>query len=139
MPGILAASALAPGCPDAVLGAADAASGDPRRPGLGVSASGDDESEDAARLEFQRRNVDLGPSIDPKFLNIVLERVPGAALKQLQDIGKHQRWDALLVGDVQGKLRRLTDLLRTKPCGLYASFETVKGRLILRCSEVTGS
>jgi len=99
--GILAASALAPGCPDAVLGAADAASEDPRRPGLGVSASGDDESEDAARLEFQRRNVDLGPSIDPKFLNTVLERVPGAALKQLQDIGKHQRWDALLVGDAR--------------------------------------
>jgi len=92
--GILAESAR-------VLVRPDAATEAPRRPGLGDSASVEAESEDAARLEYQRRHPGLGPPLDPNFLVHVLDSVPAVALNQLQDIGKHQLWPALSVGDTR--------------------------------------
>ena len=99
--GILAAIARAPGRPDAVTGAADVATGSPRRPCLGDSASVEVESEDAARLEYQRQHANLGPPLDPRILATVLDSVPAVALKQLQDIEKHQLWHASSVGDAR--------------------------------------
>ena len=92
---ILAAPAMAPRGPDEGLSVPGASSGDPLRAGLGVSASGDDDSrddsEDAARLEYQRQHDDLGPPIHTQFLDTVLPRGSEAVLRLLRDIGKRQR------------------------------------------------
>ena len=94
MTGMLAASAPSPLRSDTAREALSrqAASGS-----LAASASTEAESEEEARRAYRRQHADLGPRLDPEFLDHTLAADPRVAVAEIKGIGAHHKWHALHV------------------------------------------